>query len=157
MRASGSRRRSEVRHGRCKTDNIRRFRFRVADKPNGPGAICSIALSSDRFSDFSPPELVRFRRCSNLHQSSSPPDATAVPPRYREQPRAKAAPTSELTTIFVPNAAGEVHEIKLPSSKRAAPAGLRGRHVRRSARGLRLQRRQRRGRGCIQGASVRAD
>jgi hypothetical protein len=25
-----------------------------ADKPNGPGAICSIALSGDRFSGFSP-------------------------------------------------------------------------------------------------------
>ena len=31
-----------------------------ADKPDGPGAICSIALSGDRFSDFSPPELVSF-------------------------------------------------------------------------------------------------
>ena len=31
-----------------------------ADNPNGPGAIGSIALSGDRFSDFSPPELVGF-------------------------------------------------------------------------------------------------
>ena len=30
------------------------------DKPDGPGAICSIALSGDRFSDFSPPKLVGF-------------------------------------------------------------------------------------------------
>jgi predicted RNase H-like nuclease len=31
-----------------------------ADKSDGPGAICSIALSGDCFSDFSPPELVGF-------------------------------------------------------------------------------------------------
>ena len=31
-----------------------------ADKPDGPGAICSIDLSGDRFSDFSPPEMVGF-------------------------------------------------------------------------------------------------
>jgi hypothetical protein len=31
-----------------------------ADKPAVPGAICSIALLGDRFSDFSPPELVGF-------------------------------------------------------------------------------------------------
>ena len=31
-----------------------------ADKPDGPGAICSIAFSGDRFSDFAPPEMVGF-------------------------------------------------------------------------------------------------
>ena len=36
------------------------FNSAWADKPDGPGAICSIAFSSDRFSDFSPPELVGF-------------------------------------------------------------------------------------------------
>ena len=49
-----------------------------ADKPNGPGAICSIALLGDRFSDFSPPELVGFGAALTYINRLRRPDAATL-------------------------------------------------------------------------------
>lgn len=49
-----------------------------ADKPNGPGAICSIAFSDDRFSDFEAPELVGFDAALTCIDHLRRPDATML-------------------------------------------------------------------------------
>ena len=49
-----------------------------ADKPDGPGAICSIAFSSDRFLDFAAPELVGFDAALTHINRLRRPDAVTL-------------------------------------------------------------------------------
>jgi predicted RNase H-like nuclease len=71
-----------------------------ADKPDGPGAICSIAFLGDRFSDFSPPEMVGFGAALTYINRLQRSDAatfvaldqpTIVPNRTGMRPVEKAA------------------------------------------------------------------
>jgi predicted RNase H-like nuclease len=49
-----------------------------ADKPDGPGAICSIAHSGDRFSDFMAPELVGFEAALKYINRLQRPNAATL-------------------------------------------------------------------------------